>query len=115
MEMNSSCGIFFIVWFYFASCFFWGGGVCEPSPDPEVFLFTVNLTPTTSTERQLDVQEGAELAKSRKRVFPETHPPGPDSARDPYSYCNTPNGSEQAWEGETARSPSEDGARLMKV
>ncbi|TWW76743.1 2-phosphoxylose phosphatase 1 [Takifugu flavidus] len=70
----------------------------------------VNLTPTASTERQLDVQEGAELAKSRKRVFPETHPPGPDSARDPYSYCNTPNGSEQAWEG---HSPAD--YRLLSV
>ncbi|TNN01295.1 hypothetical protein fugu_010677 [Takifugu bimaculatus] len=70
----------------------------------------LNLTPTASTERQLDVQEGAELAKSRKRVFPETHPPGPDSARDPYSYCNTPNGSEQAWEG---HSPAD--YRLLSV
>lgn len=65
----------------------------------------MNLTPTAPTDRQLDVQEGVELAKSRKRVFPESRPPGPDSARDPYSYCNTPNHSEQAWEGETPRPP----------
>ncbi|XP_011607068.2 2-phosphoxylose phosphatase 1 isoform X1 [Takifugu rubripes] len=75
-----------------------------------LLLICVNLTPTASTERQLDVQEGAELAKSRKRVFPETHPPGPNSARDPYSYCNTPNGSEQAWEG---HSPAD--YRLLSV
>lgn len=74
---------------------------------PHICLFffsTVNLIPTTPTERQLDGREGAELAKSRKRVFPETHPPGANSAWDAYSYCNTPNRSEQAWEGETARS-----------
>lgn len=73
----------------------------------------MNLTPTAPTERQLDVQEGVELAKSRKRVFPEAHPPGPNSAGDPYSYCNTPNRSKQAWEGETAGSPIEDGTRLI--
>lgn len=67
--------------------------------------FTVNLIPSAPTERQplqaADGWDGVDLAKSRKRVFPEAHPPGANSAWDPYSYCNTPNRSEQAWEGET--------------
>lgn len=49
-------------------------------------------------------REGVKVAKSRKRVFPEIHPPEPNSVGDPYSYCNTPNRSEQAWEGETDHS-----------
>lgn len=76
--------------------------------DVFIFCFTVNLIPSAPTERRLlqgaDGWDGVDLAKSRKRVFPETHPPGPSSVWDPYSYCNTPNRSEQAWEGETDRS-----------
>lgn len=70
----------------------------------------VNLIPSAPTERRPlqqagEAWDGGDLAKSRKRVFPETHPPGPDAVWDPYSYCNTPNRSEQAWEGETDHSP----------
>lgn len=68
----------------------------------------MNLIPSAPTERQplqgADGWDGVDLAKSRKRVFPETHPHGANSVWDPYSYCNTPNRSEQAWEGETDHS-----------
>lgn len=39
--------------------------------------------------------------KSRKRVFPAPHTPEPNPIFEAYSYCNTPNRTEQAWEGET--------------
>lgn len=38
-------------------------------------------------------------AKSRKRVFPVHHNQEPDPVFEAYSYCNTPNRTEQAWEG----------------
>ncbi|XP_029923680.1 2-phosphoxylose phosphatase 1 isoform X2 [Myripristis murdjan] len=37
--------------------------------------------------------------KSRKRVFPVLHTPDPNPVSEAYSYCNTPNRTEQAWEG----------------
>lgn len=48
-----------------------------------------------------DVGTGASaVGKSRKRVFPALHTPEPNPLSEAYGYCNTPNHSEQAWEGE---------------
>lgn len=80
------------------------------------FRFPVSLIPSAPTERRplqgVGGGDGVDLAKSRKRVFPATHPPGPNSLWDPHNYCNTPNHSEQAWEGETHR---EEGSHFLCV
>uniref|UniRef100_A0A3B3C760 2-phosphoxylose phosphatase 1 n=1 Tax=Oryzias melastigma TaxID=30732 RepID=A0A3B3C760_ORYME len=39
--------------------------------------------------------EGLSLGKSRKRVFPVTQTQEPDPISEAYSYCNTPNRTEQ--------------------
>jgi len=41
------------------------------------------------------------LGKSRKRVIPVPHTDAPelDPIAEAYGYCNTPNRTEQAWEG----------------
>lgn len=42
---------------------------------------------------------GLAQGKSRKRVFPAPHTSEPNPISEAYGYCNTPNRSEQAWEG----------------
>ncbi|XP_014857232.1 PREDICTED: 2-phosphoxylose phosphatase 1 isoform X2 [Poecilia mexicana] len=67
-------------------------------------IVSVNLIPTSP---MLDEQAGQAAdggfrglrAKSRKRVFPVHHTQEPDPVFEAYSYCNTPNRTEQAWEG----------------
>jgi len=67
----------------------------------------VNLIPVAPVleERLFQASDGGVVAaaaargKSRKRVFPRTEEPDPIS--EAYGYCNTPNRTEQAWEGET--------------
>ncbi|XP_068440215.1 2-phosphoxylose phosphatase 1 isoform X2 [Clinocottus analis] len=65
-------------------------------------LVSVNLIPIASIleERPFQVADGAAaLGKSRKRVFPVPHTEEPNPISEAYSYCNTPNRTEQAWEG----------------
>ncbi|XP_060901625.1 2-phosphoxylose phosphatase 1 isoform X1 [Labrus mixtus] len=67
-------------------------------------LISVNLIPTTPVEEErpfhaADGGVGVALGKSRKRVFPMPHTQEPDPVAEAYGYCNTPNRSEQAWEG----------------
>lgn len=64
----------------------------------------LNLIPTTPTVEDRtfpapDVGGGSAVGKSRKRVFPALHTPEPNPLSEAYGYCNTPNRSEQAWEG----------------
>lgn len=66
----------------------------------------VNLIPITPIveERPFRVADGGvgvALGKSRKRVFPVPHSQEPNPISEAYGYCNTPNRTEQAWEGET--------------
>lgn len=70
------------------------------------FLSTVNLIPTTPIVEQRPFQAvdggvGVALGKSRKRVFPVVHVQETNPVLEAYGYCNTPNHTEQAWEGET--------------
>ncbi|KAJ0022433.1 hypothetical protein NQD34_009923 [Periophthalmus magnuspinnatus] len=63
-----------------------------------------NLMPSaTGLEgRQYQAAEGGLVqGKSRKRVFPAPvpHTDEPEPVSEAYGYCNTPNRSEQAWEG----------------
>lgn len=65
----------------------------------------VNLIPTTPIVEEQPFQAadrgvGSALGKSRKRVFPVPHTEEPDPISEAYGYCNTPNRTEQAWEGE---------------
>ncbi|XP_068562533.1 2-phosphoxylose phosphatase 1 [Cebidichthys violaceus] len=70
-----------------------------------LFLVSVNLIPIAPVleERPFQVADGgvgvAALGKSRKRVFPMPHTEEPNPISEAYSYCNTPNRTEQAWEG----------------
>ncbi|KAM4627215.1 2-phosphoxylose phosphatase 1 isoform 2-T2 [Polymixia lowei] len=71
-----------------------------------LFLIAVNLIPTTpiGEERTLKALGGGVWpgqGKSRKRVIPVPHTdaPEPDPVSEAYGYCNTPNHTEQAWEG----------------
>ncbi|KAG7479081.1 hypothetical protein JOB18_017126 [Solea senegalensis] len=64
----------------------------------------LNLIPTTPiVEEQpfkaIDGGFGVALGKSRKRVFPVLHIQEPNPILEAYGYCNTPNHTEQAWEG----------------
>uniref|UniRef100_A0A3B3ZSB6 2-phosphoxylose phosphatase 1 n=1 Tax=Periophthalmus magnuspinnatus TaxID=409849 RepID=A0A3B3ZSB6_9GOBI len=64
----------------------------------------INLMPSaTGLEgRQYQAAEGGLVqGKSRKRVFPAPvpHTEEPEPVSEAYGYCNTPNRSEQAWEG----------------
>ncbi|KAM9733835.1 2-phosphoxylose phosphatase 1 isoform 1-T1 [Menidia menidia] len=64
----------------------------------------LNLIPTSPMVEKhpfhaADASTGASLGKSRKRVFPEPHTNKPNPVLEAFSYCNTPNRSEQAWEG----------------
>ncbi|KAM4589663.1 2-phosphoxylose phosphatase 1 isoform 1-T1 [Fundulus diaphanus] len=64
----------------------------------------LNLLPTSSMldEQPVQAADGGFRAiqgKSRKRVFPVHHTHEPDPVSEAYSYCNTPNHTEQAWEG----------------
>ncbi|XP_071376196.1 2-phosphoxylose phosphatase 1 [Centroberyx affinis] len=64
----------------------------------------LNLIPTTPIAEErllqaLDGGTGAGQGKSRKRVFPVLHTPDPNPVSEAYGYCNTPNRTEQAWEG----------------
>ncbi|KAJ4935814.1 hypothetical protein JOQ06_017341 [Pogonophryne albipinna] len=55
-----------------------------------------------ATERFLQAADGGvggAVGKSRKRVFPAPHTLEPNPIAEAYSYCNTPNRTEQAWEG----------------
>uniref|UniRef100_A0A3B5BDC1 2-phosphoxylose phosphatase 1 n=1 Tax=Stegastes partitus TaxID=144197 RepID=A0A3B5BDC1_9TELE len=54
---------------------------------------TVNLIPTTP------IVEEQPFQASRKRVFPVPHTEEPNPIFEAYGYCNTPNRTEQAWEG----------------
>ncbi|RVE64695.1 hypothetical protein OJAV_G00128710 [Oryzias javanicus] len=67
-----------------------------------VSLQFLNLTPATPMAEKRPATssgEGLSLGKSRKRVFPVTQTQEPDPIAEAYSYCNTPNRTEQAWEG----------------
>jgi hypothetical protein len=50
---------------------------------------------------------GTGLGKSRKRVIPVPHTKAPelDPIAEAYGYCNTPNRTEQAWEGKRVLKP----------
>ncbi|XP_047450610.1 2-phosphoxylose phosphatase 1 isoform X2 [Mugil cephalus] len=68
------------------------------------FLISVNLMPATPIDVQQPFQAseggvGVPQGKSRKRVFPVPHTQEPDPISEAYGYCNTPNRTEQAWEG----------------
>lgn len=68
------------------------------------FFITVNLMPSNPVlePQQFQVADGGVgllQGKSRKRVFPAPHTPEPNPIFEAYSYCNTPNRTEQAWEG----------------
>ncbi|XP_008307186.1 2-phosphoxylose phosphatase 1 isoform X4 [Cynoglossus semilaevis] len=69
-----------------------------------LFLISVNLIPTTPIVEQRPFQAvdggvGVALGKSRKRVFPVVHVQETNPVLEAYGYCNTPNHTEQAWEG----------------
>ncbi|XP_036067087.1 2-phosphoxylose phosphatase 1, partial [Oryzias melastigma] len=67
-----------------------------------VSLQFLNLTPAAPMVEKRPATssgEGLSLGKSRKRVFPVTQTQEPDPISEAYSYCNTPNRTEQAWEG----------------
>lgn len=64
----------------------------------------LNLIPTTPIleDRPFQASDGgigAAPGKSRKRVFPAPHTEEPNPISEAYGYCNTPNRTEQAWEG----------------
>ncbi|KAM3874850.1 2-phosphoxylose phosphatase 1 [Diretmus argenteus] len=64
----------------------------------------LNLIPSTPIAEEWPLQPldgGVRVGqgKSRKRVFPVPHTDAPDPVSEAYSYCNTPNRTEQAWEG----------------
>ncbi|KAJ3590653.1 hypothetical protein NHX12_008602 [Muraenolepis orangiensis] len=63
----------------------------------------LNLMPTTPLGEEQVPGRGVRtgLGKSRKRVIPVPHtePPELDPIAEAYGYCNTPNRTEQAWEG----------------
>lgn len=64
----------------------------------------LNLIPTTPIveERPFQIADGGAgvvQGKSRKRVFPVPHTQEPNPISEAYGYCNTPNRTEQAWEG----------------
>ncbi|XP_051253234.1 2-phosphoxylose phosphatase 1 isoform X1 [Dicentrarchus labrax] len=64
----------------------------------------LNLIPTTPIVEERPFQAadggvGVGLGKSRKRVFPVPHTQEPNPISEAYGYCNTPNRTEQAWEG----------------
>lgn len=66
---------------------------------------TVNLIPITPIAEEQIFQTADEdavvaLGKSRKRVLPVPHTQEPNPISEAYGYCNTPNRTEQAWEGE---------------
>lgn len=79
------------------------------SLSPHSFLFfppPVNLIPVTPIVEERLLQDGvggvrADQGKNRKRVFPVPHTQEPNPISEAYGYCNTPNRTEQAWEGET--------------
>lgn len=71
-------------------------------------LSPVNLIPITPIVEERLLQDGAggiraDQGKSRKRVFPMPHTQEPNPISEAYGYCNTPNRTEQAWEGETCQ------------
>ncbi|XP_034405170.1 2-phosphoxylose phosphatase 1 isoform X2 [Cyclopterus lumpus] len=59
----------------------------------------LNLIPIAAELQAADGGAGAALGKSRKRVFPVPRTEEPNPISEAYSYCNTPNRTEQAWEG----------------
>ncbi|XP_023280791.1 2-phosphoxylose phosphatase 1 isoform X1 [Seriola lalandi dorsalis] len=64
----------------------------------------LNLIPTTPIVEERPFQAidgglGVAVGKSRKRVFPVPHTQEPNPISEAYGYCNTPNRTEQAWEG----------------
>ncbi|XP_041732733.1 2-phosphoxylose phosphatase 1-like isoform X1 [Coregonus clupeaformis] len=62
----------------------------------------LHLIPTTPMgEERPPKGQGQGQGKSRKRVIPVLHtePPEPDPISEANGYCNTPNRSDQAWEG----------------
>lgn len=65
------------------------------------FLNLIPSTPTTEerTFPAADAGVGMAVGKSRKRVFPVLHTLEPNPISEAYGYCNTPNRTEQAWEG----------------
>ncbi|KAK5604795.1 2-phosphoxylose phosphatase 1 [Crenichthys baileyi] len=65
------------------------------------FLNLISTTPMLDEQPVQAVDGGfrAFQGKSRKRVFPVHHTQEPDPIFEAYSYCNTPNHTEQAWEG----------------
>ncbi|KAM6933762.1 2-phosphoxylose phosphatase 1 [Xenentodon cancila] len=65
------------------------------------FLNLIPTTPMIEERHFQSLDEGIRVAlgKSRKRVFPVPHTQEPSPINEAYSYCNTPNRSEQAWEG----------------
>ncbi|XP_072312632.1 2-phosphoxylose phosphatase 1 isoform X2 [Eucyclogobius newberryi] len=74
-----------------------------------------NLMPSAAglDRRRYPAAEGGSVqGKSRKRVFPApaSHSEEPEPVSEALSYCNTPNGSEPAWEG---HSPADH--RLLSV
>ncbi|KAF7650891.1 hypothetical protein LDENG_00119130 [Lucifuga dentata] len=65
------------------------------------FLNLIPTTPITEEQPFQAVDGGARVGqgKSRKRVFPVPHTQEPNPISEAYGYCNTPNHTEQAWEG----------------
>ncbi|XP_029027835.1 2-phosphoxylose phosphatase 1 isoform X2 [Betta splendens] len=64
----------------------------------------LNLIPTTPIAEVPVFQgvvggPGVPQGKSRKRVLPAPHSQKPDPLSEAFGYCNTPNRTEQAWEG----------------
>lgn len=65
------------------------------------FLNLIPITPIVE-DRPFQAPDGgvkAAVGKSRKRVFPAPHTQEPNPVSEAYGYCNTPNRTEQAWEG----------------
>ncbi|XP_029964825.1 2-phosphoxylose phosphatase 1 isoform X1 [Salarias fasciatus] len=65
------------------------------------FLNLIPITPIVE-ERPFQAPDGGvktAVGKSRKRVFPAPHTQEPNPVSEAYGYCNTPNRTEQAWEG----------------
>ncbi|XP_073343775.1 2-phosphoxylose phosphatase 1 isoform X1 [Pagrus major] len=65
------------------------------------FLNLIPITPIVEERpfQAADRGAGVPLGKSRKRVFPVPHTEEPNPISEAYGYCNTPNRTEQAWEG----------------
>lgn len=84
-------------------------GVSSAVVSPLILFFfspPVNLIPVTPIVEERLLQDGvggvrADQGKNRKRVFPVPHTQEPNPISEAYGYCNTPNRTEQAWEGET--------------